>query len=236
MPPKDKPPSFKVPDFRPDLQQQVDGLSGQLQDLIRNHQHDGGNAQRINFNTDIIGLYETVTATPSGIPKSPYDQVKIYNGSLWIYDAVNNVWFPIAPNAGSTFVTSQFDKTNTTLANVTGLTFNVSAGVTYAFDAVLFLAANVTGGSKYAIAGTCTATSIAYNILLIDDTSNLNTITSLQSSLGGSAGQAGTTTGVAYISGTIKVNAAGTLTVQFAQNAANGTSSILIGSRFAVHQ
>lgn len=37
------------------------------------------------------------------------------------------------------------------------------------------------------------------------------------------------------ITGTITVNAGGTLTVQFAQNASNGTaSSVLIGSSFVV--
>jgi len=34
----------------------------------------------------------------------------------------------------------------------------------------------------------------------------------------------------------ITVNAAGTLTVQFAQNAANGTSSVLVGSHMLVHK
>lgn len=50
----------------------------------------------VNFNTDIEGLFETVSVVPTLIPKSPYDQVKFYSNSttyrLYIYDSVNNVW------------------------------------------------------------------------------------------------------------------------------------------------
>lgn len=34
--------------------------------------------RQINFNTDILGLFETVSTVPTGIPKNTYDQVKIY--------------------------------------------------------------------------------------------------------------------------------------------------------------
>lgn len=51
---------------------------------------------KINFNTDIIGLFEVVSAAPSGTPKNVYDQVKIYtNGTtyrLYWYDQVNHAW------------------------------------------------------------------------------------------------------------------------------------------------
>lgn len=133
-------------------------------------------------------------------------------------------------------VSAQFDKTNTTLANVTGLSVNVVAGKSYKFEAVLFVDADVTGGSKYAIGGTATATAIIYQVNLLDNGANAYTITSRQTALAGSAGQAGTTAGLAKIEGVITVNASGTLTVQFAQNAASGTSSVLIGSTFKVNE
>lgn len=51
----------------------------------------------INFDTDIVGLLETVSTAPSGVPKNVYDQIKIYkNGStyrLYWYDAANGDWF-----------------------------------------------------------------------------------------------------------------------------------------------
>ena len=132
-------------------------------------------------------------------------------------------------------VASQFDKTtNTTLANITGLTKTLLATNTYEFEAVLFVDADATGGSKYAIAGTATATTILFEILLLDNTTNAYTITSRETAMAGEAGQAGTTAGLCIIKGLIKVNAGGTLTVQFAQNASNGTSSVLVGSYFKV--
>ena len=140
-------------------------------------------------------------------------------------------------NAGNEFTSAQFDKVNATLADVTGLTSEtLTAGKTYSFFAELFVDADVTGGSKYAIAGTATATAIKYHIDMICDATNALVITSRQTALAGSAGQAGCTAGLTRISGTITVNAAGTLAVQFAQNAANGTSSVLTMSKFEVRQ
>jgi len=135
---------------------------------------------------------------------------------------------------GEYFVSSQFDKVNATLADVTGLSASVTASKTYRFEALLFVDADATGGGKYAIAGSATATAIKYNIDAINNSTNAFVINSRQTALAGSAGQAGATSLEVVIRGTITVNAAGTLTVQFAQNTANGTSSVLTMSRFVV--
>lgn len=133
-------------------------------------------------------------------------------------------------------VTTQFDKTtDTTLANVTGLSIGVQASRTYNFKASLYYDADVTGGAKFAIGGTATATAIIYQINTTCNASSALVITSRQTALAGSAGQAGCTAGYTEINGTITVNAAGTLTVQFAQNASNATSSVLVGSAFYVN-
>lgn len=144
-------------------------------------------------------------------------------------------------NPITTRVTTQFDKTtNTTLADVTGLSANLlglnssKAGKIYAFEALLYVDADVVGGSKFAIGGTATATSIKYQIMFLDNSTNTYTINSRQTVLAGSAGQAGTTAGLCIIKGIIVTNATGTLTVQFAQNASNATSSILVNSTFRV--
>lgn len=136
--------------------------------------------------------------------------------------------------SGQKRVTANFDKTNTTLANVTGLSATLTAGKAYYFRAVLFVDAHATGGCKFAIGGTCTATSIIYHIKAINDGTSALAITSRQTSLGGNAGQAGATALLVTIEGQIVVNAGGTLTVQFAQNAASGTSTVLAGSHFEV--
>jgi len=139
-------------------------------------------------------------------------------------------------DAGRKVVTAQFDKTNTTLANITGLTEEVRAGVTYSFEVDLFIDADATGGFKFAIGGTATATSIIYQIQFLDNAADTYTVNSRQTALAGSDGAAGPTAGYCRIKGTIVVNAAGTLTVQFAQNAANGTSSVLVNSTFRVEK
>ena len=140
-------------------------------------------------------------------------------------------------NEGQKRVSTQFDKTDITLTNITGLSATVVAGHFYKFEARLFIDASAIGGSKYAIDGGATATNVIYHVKLVDDTTGLNTITSRQTALAGAGvGQAGTTAGFCEISGFITVNAGGTLTVQFAQNVANGTSSVLVGSTFIVEE
>jgi hypothetical protein len=134
-------------------------------------------------------------------------------------------------DAGIKRVSTQFDKTNDTLANVTGLSLNVAAGRTYTFRAVLHTTSDVSAGVKVAIAGTATATAIVYEARTI----NAGAITQGRATaLGtGVGGVTAVTAAMIIIEGTITVNAAGTLTVQFAQNATNAAaSSVLVGSSF----
>lgn len=130
---------------------------------------------------------------------------------------------------------TQFDKTsNTTLADITGLSVPLGAGITYGFRAILDYDADATGGHKYAIAGTATATAIRYMIKSLDIATGAYVIASRHTSLGSADSEAGSTSGQSIIEGYITVNAAGTLTVQFAQDTGNNTSSILAGSNLEV--
>jgi hypothetical protein len=133
-------------------------------------------------------------------------------------------------------VSAQLNKTDTTLAAITGLSHNVEAGKAYAFRAVLFYDANAVGGHKYSMHGTCTATSLKMHVVSVSDATNTLVVTSRQTALDNTTGvgQAGSTAGTTYLEGLIVVNAAGTLTPMFAQNSASGTSSILAGSYFEV--
>lgn len=136
-------------------------------------------------------------------------------------------------NAGFTRVTTQFDKTSdASLANITGLSSSVRAGKTYTFEAILYTTSNVAGGVQFAIAGTATATAIIYEAIVEDGAavSAHTRATTLSTAVGGITA---VTAAYARITGTITVNAAGTLTVQFAQNTSNiNTSSVLVGSTF----
>jgi len=133
-------------------------------------------------------------------------------------------------------VSTQFDKTSdTTLANITGLTASLNAGKFYKFSVTLYTTSNVAGGVKAAIAGTATATAIIYEGF----TTDAGVITQTRATALGTAVGAITavTAGYIEITGYIQCNASGTLTVQFAQNASNGTaSSVLVGSDFQVRE
>lgn len=136
------------------------------------------------------------------------------------------------PLIQQTRVSTQFDATSTTtLANVTGLTATLVAGKKYRFDAILFTTSNVAGGVKVAIGGTVTATAIVYEGLTTDAGGTTQSRgTTMAATVGA---QTAATNAYIKISGTITVNAAGTLTVQFAQNTSNGAaSSVLVGSTF----
>lgn len=67
-----------------DTQAQTDALTNRIQSIEN---------KRINFNTDIIGVVETMTMTPTtSTPTSPFQQFKIFNGFLYFYDTLNKIW------------------------------------------------------------------------------------------------------------------------------------------------
>lgn len=175
----------------------------------------------------------TLSTAPSS---SPTDTVQLYSGDAAATDHnlyTRNEAGEINRLTGlACRVSTQFDKTNTTLADVTGLTRNVEAGRSYAFVATLYTTSDVGGGVKAAIAGTATATSVIYEGITTD--AGLST-QSRATALGTAVGAVtAVTAAIIIIRGTIVVNAAGTLTVQFAENVATATSSVLINSTFVL--
>jgi hypothetical protein len=138
----------------------------------------------------------------------------------------------LAPKA----LAAQFDKTNTTLANITGLTFDLKAGKKYKFRFKCDTTLSSAGGEKYAISGTATATAINYTIVSTTTAAGLPIITQATAldTAGSNGGYGAGVNSVIVVEGSITVNAAGTITVQFAQAAASGTSSIRAGATFEV--
>lgn len=131
-------------------------------------------------------------------------------------------------------VTAQVDvASSTTFTNITGLSVDVIAGATYAFEAYLPGTSTTNGGAKFAIGGTSTATSISYSGAQYNTTTlNANSVTTTK---GNAVGASTTVFTYAVLRGTIVVNAAGTLTVQFAQNASHAdTSSVYANGHFIV--
>lgn len=126
-------------------------------------------------------------------------------------------------------VSTQLDKTDTTLANITGLTQTVVAG-TYKFRAVLTVTCGGTGGVKLAfnyttaVLSALNATAFSYtaSAVAVSKTTTTTTQTSIVAS--------NTAFTDVVIEGTMVVTTGGTVDLQFAQNSANSTSSVLVGS------
>ena len=162
----------------------------------------------------------TATATASKIP--------IADGSgkldTWVTAGSTGVSIRVA-------LTAQFNKTtDTALGNV--LSLALAASSTYILEAYLFVDADATGGHKYALDGAVTANSIKYQVNSVSNTSNLNVINTRLTALAGTTGQAGATGVWTEIVGVIASSAAGSINVQFAQQVASGTSSVLTQSSF----
>jgi hypothetical protein len=141
-------------------------------------------------------------------------------------------------DVGSKVVSTQFDTTSTTLADITGLSVNVVAGKKYRFEAILYTTSDVADGVKFAISGTTTATAIVYEAVVNQGGVDVATVTQRATALDTAVGEfTAVTTAYVRITGTITVNAAGTLTVQAAQNvSAAGTTSVLVGSTWSVQE
>lgn len=135
---------------------------------------------------------------------------------------------------GDSRVTTQFNKTtDAVLGNVPGLSATLSAGLTYGFSAKLYVVAGASGGVQAAVGGTVTATAFQCAQTIINPTGlSFGQTTTIGAAATGSTG---TTSGMIMLEGAITVNAGGTLTAMFAQNASNATpSSVLVGSTMKV--
>lgn len=131
---------------------------------------------------------------------------------------------------------SNFSVSNDTLTNVTGLTANVAAGATYDFEIIIYGTCDIAGGMQIALAGTCTATSIIYQGQFGEAGGNVQYAPRATALGTGIAMGSGSTAPYLRITGTITVNAAGTLTVQMAEEVTTATATVLIGSTFKVTQ
>jgi hypothetical protein len=168
---------------------------------------------------------------------SPTDVVQVYSGDaaagaheLIVRNELGEVTYLSGLSARNS---AQFDVTSsTTLTTITGLSRNVVAGRTYAFRAYVQTSAGA-GGIKLAVGGTATATAISYegeltsasddNVVLIDRATALGTVVCDSTT---------TTSGTCKIEGVIQVNATGTLVIQFAQSASNGTASSVLANQY----
>lgn len=66
-----------------------------LEQEMREHTHNGFVGGQI-FIKNLFGLFETVSVAPTTVPKTTYDNIKVYSSGgtfrLYIYDAVGGAW------------------------------------------------------------------------------------------------------------------------------------------------
>lgn len=125
-------------------------------------------------------------------------------------------------------------QSNTTLANVAGLTLTLQSGKTYLVTAVLYTTANAAAGNKVDLGGgTLTVTSFRG---LANVTTAAGTFTaSRQTAL--TTGAASTADNFAIeVTGRLVVNAGGTLIVRHAQNVSGANNSTIYAGSYITAQ
>ncbi len=136
----------------------------------------------------------------------------------------------LSSNLLSAYKTADESNSTTTLQSDDHLTVNVAASTKYRFLAFMFVAAaGALEGFKCGLNGSSTVTSLKAEITLFDDVTNamvaLDRVTAYGSSVG-----AGLSLGTAFatIEGTVEINGAGTLLVEWAQNGGAGASATTV--------
>ena len=129
----------------------------------------------------------------------------------------------IGGSVGAYATTSLVKTSDTTLALIPGMTVTLLAGAVYDIEVYITGTANASGGIKLAFGGTATATSFSADAWTYNTTTVAaqGVITTLSSNLVALTGAFTT----AFVTGTIVVNAGGTLTLTGAQNASNGSAT-----------
>lgn len=134
---------------------------------------------------------------------------------------------PIITNV--TRCSAQLDKTDATLTNITGLSQTVAIG-TYRFRYFLTTTCGGTGGTKTAFKYT-TAVASAINYTSMGMTATALAVATGTTTTDQATHIASNTAAIAIIvEGTATFSTGGTVALQFAENSANSTSSVLVGS------
>jgi len=127
-------------------------------------------------------------------------------------------------------VTSALTKNaSTTLESITGLSATLVAGGTYVVRVVLPCTAGASGGIKVALNTSDTLTLTSSNITAKIMTASALAVATTTSGLNTGVGATSAAV-LVELSATVVVNAAGTLVVQAAQNASNGTDTVVLAN------
>lgn len=144
-------------------------------------------------------------------------------------------WQSTAPSAGGdTYLVLASDTANSTtsFADVTGLTFAVTSGETYVFEAwIVYETAATTTGSKWAVNGPASPTLLSYSVETptAATTSRLD-FASTYDGTAASSQTAGIGQCLAKIEGVVKFSASGTFALRFGSEVASSAVTAKAGS------
>lgn len=144
-------------------------------------------------------------------------------------------WQSTAPSAGGdTYLVLASDTANSTtsFADVTGLTFAVTSGETYVFEAwIVYETAATTTGSKWAVNGPASPTLLSYSVETpTAGTSSRLDFASTYDGTGPSTQTSGIGQCLAKIEGVVKVSASGTFALRFGSEVASSAVTAKAGS------
>ncbi len=174
--------------------------------------------------TTSLLVYNTATAGTK--PRNVYPGFYYWDGNGWarLLDDISQ----------KTVLISNFATTSTTLANVTGLNFAVSANKTYKFKYVIYYSASATTvGAKFSLSGpTIAPNGLFYTISAqIATTGGWSVQPQIAFGAGVALGSSFTASlNLCIIEGTVAVTAAGTVSAQVATETASSTTITVLGT------
>lgn len=119
---------------------------------------------------------------------------------------------------------------NTTLSDITGLSITLANSKTYVFEAILYTTSNSSGGVKFGSGGTATFSAFRAFPVLYDSSVPSTNVIGNTGTAGAIGGLTATTSAMTIIKGQMTTSAAGTFTIQFAQNASNVNASTILSA------
>lgn len=180
-------------------------------------------ASPITSPTTSLLVYNTATAGTR--PRDVYPGFYYWDGNGWsrLMDDISQ----------KTVLTANFPTTLSTLGNVTGLNFAVTANKTYKFKFVIYYTANATGtGARFSVSGPTLATNgLFYTIGANNSTAGGWSFQPQTTYTGTALGSSYTTAlNLCIMEGTVSVTASGTLSAQVATETASSTTITVLGT------
>lgn len=181
-----------------------------------------------NANGTTYNLYKTILAADESLEYVQGNGFKVLTANGEIKLTVNQGDIVNAGGASKVVLGTDRSTTSSTIGDVTGLSFSVTAGKEYFFRFVIHwtASATATGGTRWSINGPASPTTLRYRseYALTSTTNTYNNAVAYDIPAGLSATSADTAGNIAVIDGFIRPSANGTVIARFASEGATITA------------